>query len=96
SPLVDVTSNSVNTTEEVCADQLNCVEAFDTDEAAYLRFATRDQAADYAASLEDGFVIHYIVMDFAGRDDASKEHQRWAMERLAGTWQDYEGTFPGR
>jgi len=35
-------------------------------------------------------------MDFAGKDDAGREKQRWAMEALAGTWQDFEGTFPDR
>jgi osmotically inducible lipoprotein OsmE len=40
--------------------------------------------------------VHYIVMDFEGKDDALVDRQRAAMERLAATWQDYEGTFPTR
>ncbi len=93
---VDVTTDPVDITDDACGDELDCVEAYSTEEADYYRFASRDQAADYAATLDDGFVIHYIVMDFAGKDTASKERQRWAMERLAGTWQDYNGTFPDR
>lgn len=93
---IDVTTDPVNITEDTCGDGLDCAEAYSTEEANYYRFASRDQAADYAATLDDGFVIHYIVMDFAGKDTASTEHQRWAMERLAGTWQDNTGTFPDR
>lgn len=92
----DVTTNPIDITDAACGTALDCVEAYDTDEAAYYRFASRERAAEYAAGLDDAFVIHYIVMDFAGKNDASTEHQRWAMERLAGTWQDYEGTFPER
>lgn len=93
---IDVTTNPVEITDDACDGPLDCVEAYSTDEANYYRFASRDQASDYAASLGDGFVIHYIVMNFAGKDDATKEHQQWAMERLAATWQDYDGTFPER
>lgn len=93
---VDVTANSREITDEVCGERLDCVEAYSTDEANYYRFSTREQAADHAASLHDGFVVNYVVMDFAGKDSSSKEHQQWAMERLAGTWQDYTGPFPAR
>lgn len=92
----DVTTNPIEITDDACSTELDCVEAYSTEEANYYRFASRDQAADLAATLDDGFVIHYIVMDFAGKDAAAKEHQRWATERLAGTWQDYNGTFPDR
>ncbi|CAN5193397.1 hypothetical protein BH09ACT3_BH09ACT3_15620 [soil metagenome] len=93
---IDVTTNPVNVTADTCGSELDCVEAYSTEEADYYRFASRDRAADYAATLADGFVIHYIVMDFADKNDVSTEHQRWAMERLAGTWQDYSGAFPDR
>jgi osmotically inducible lipoprotein OsmE len=87
----DVTTNPV----EVECDEPDCVEAYSTVEADYSRFGSRERAAEYAATLDDGFVVHYIVMDFDGKD-ASREHQRWAMELLAGTWQDYHGEFPER
>ena len=93
---VDVTTNPVDITGDACGTTLDCVEAYSTDEANYYRFASREEAADQAASLDDGFAVLYIVMDFAGKDSAPKMHQRWAMERLAGTWQDYDGTFPER
>ncbi|MBG6053997.1 hypothetical protein IWX81_000387 [Salinibacterium sp. CAN_S4] len=41
-----------------------------------------------------GFVVNYIVMDLSNKPNASKKDQRWAMERLGGIWQDYEGTYP--
>ena len=92
----DVTTNPVDITESACDDEIRCVEAYSTDEANYYRFASRDDAAEYAAALDDGFVVHYIVMNFAGKHESSPEHQQWAMERLAGTWQDYDGPFPDR
>ncbi len=92
----DVTTDPIDITADACGTTLDCVEAYRTEEADYYRFASRDEAAEHAATLDDGFVVHYIVMDFAGKETASKEHQRWAMERLAGTWQDYHGTFPDR
>lgn len=46
-------------------------------------------------AVEDGFVVNYFAMDFAGKT-ASVEVQRWAMQALAGTWNDYEGHFPER
>lgn len=93
---VDVTTNPVDITQDACDDELPCVEAYSTDEANYYRFATRDDAAAYAATLDDGFAVHYIVMNFAGKQESSPERQQWAMERLAGTWQEYDGPFPDR
>lgn len=93
--LPDVTTNPVETTEDVCGAAAACVEAWSTDEADYYRFASRDQATDYAATLDDGFVSHYIVMDFHGKD-ATIEAQQQAMEQLANNWQDYEGAYPDR
>ncbi|TDW30528.1 hypothetical protein EDD25_2288 [Cryobacterium psychrophilum] len=92
----DTTSNPVEMTRTACGQELGCVEAYDTDEATYIRFESRDRAAEYGSSLDDGFVVNYIVMDFAGKDGTSPQHQRSAMEVLAGTWQDYHGTFPDR
>jgi len=91
---VDVTTNPIEITDEVCNDALECVEAYSTDEADYYRFTSRETANEFQSTLDVGFVVHYIVMDLANKPDASKLHQQWAMERLAGTWQDYEGTYP--
>lgn len=91
----DVSTDPEDVTAERCGAVLDCVEAYTTTEASYLRFGSRERAAEYAATLDDGFVVHYIVMDFAGHD-APTERQRWAMEALAGTWQDYEGEYPDR
>jgi hypothetical protein len=100
--LMDGTSDAVNTrteveetTEEACNDEVQCVEAYSTAEADYFRFPSRQLAEDFASSLDDGFVVNYFVMDFAGKN-ASAEHQLWAMQHLAGTWNDYEGSFPNR
>ncbi|HEX7825719.1 MAG TPA: hypothetical protein VF477_12505 [Mycobacterium sp.] len=92
----DVTTNPVDITETVCTEELDCVEAYSTDEANYYRFGSREAAADYVASIDDGFAVHYIAMDFTGKDSVSPAAERSAMERLAGTWQDYDGTFPDR
>ena len=92
----DITSNPQETTTETCVGDIDCVEAYSTDQADYLRFDSRDAAEAYAETLEDGFVVNYIVMDFAGKDAVSTEEQRWAMESLSGTWQEYEGEFPNR
>ncbi|WP_458040211.1 MULTISPECIES: hypothetical protein [Bacteria] len=92
----DPTTDVSEVTAVVCTSAVPCVEAYDTAEATYLRFGSRDEAAEYASSIEDGFVSNYIVMNFAGKDDVSKERQLWAMQHLAGTWQDYEGDFPDR
>ena len=89
----DATTNPVDVTADRCGTELDCVEAYTTTEASYFRFGTRERAEEFAATLTDGFVVNYIVMDFAGHD-APAEQQRWAMEALAGTWQDYDGTFP--
>lgn len=91
---VDVTTNPIEITNEVCNDTLECVEAYSTDEADYYRFTSRATATGFESTLDVGFVVHYIVMDLTNKPDASTLHQRWAMERLAGTWQDYEGTYP--
>ncbi|MBP2388200.1 hypothetical protein [Paeniglutamicibacter kerguelensis] len=93
---IDVTTNPVEITNRACGVAVDCVEAYSTAEANYYRFSSRKRASDFAATLDDGFHVHYMVMDFAGKHDASKEHQLWAMEGLAGTWNDYEGTFPER
>lgn len=92
---LDINTNPVEITDATCGADLNCVEAWSTDEANYYRFASRRQAAAYTATLDDGFATHFIVMDFAGKT-ASAETQQWAMERLAGTWQDYQGPYPDR
>jgi len=92
----ETTTNPIEITNTACGETLDCLEAYDTEEATYFRFDSRDRADEYASSLEDAFVVNYIVMDFAGKDDAGREKQRWAMEALAGTWQDFEGTFPDR
>lgn len=91
----DSTTQTKETTETACVAPLDCVEAYSTAEADYFRFETRKQAEEHAASLADGFVVNYIVMDFAGKD-ASAERQLWAMQALAGMWNDYEGDFPDR
>ena len=91
----DSTTNPVDVTLDVCGEQLDCLEAYTTTEASYLRFDSRERAAEYASTLADGFVVNYIVMDFSAHD-APVERQRWAMEALAGTWQDYRGSFPNR
>jgi osmotically inducible lipoprotein OsmE len=85
----------VDVTDVVCGETLDCAEAVRTDEADYVRFDSRSAATEFAATLADGFVMHYIVMDFAGKT-ATKEQQQWAMERLAGAWQDYDGPYPER
>ncbi|MGV8858188.1 hypothetical protein [Rhodoglobus sp.] len=91
----DVTTDVAEITDTACGSGLDCVEAYSTAEADYFRFDTRQGAEEYGATLEDGFVINFIVMDFEGKD-ASVEHQLWAMQAVAGTWNDYEGEFPDR
>lgn len=83
-------------TATACGADVDCVEAYATQEAAYYRFGSRGAAERFAATVEDGFRSNYIVMDFAGATSASTAEQLWAMQHLAGTWQDYEGTFPDR
>lgn len=91
----DITTQVEEITDTACIAPLDCVEAYSTAEADYFRFETREGAERYGSSLKDGFVINYFVMDFAGKD-ASAEHQLWAMQTLAGTWNDYRGDFPDR
>lgn len=91
----DVTTDVMEITDTACDSALDCVEAYSTAEADYFRFDTRVGAEEYGATLDDGFVINFIVMDFEGKD-ASVEHQLWAMQSVAGTWNDYEGEFPDR
>jgi hypothetical protein len=91
----DVTTQAEEITDTACGASLDCVEAYSTAEANYFRFGTRERAEEYGSSVEDGFVINYIVMDFAGKD-ASVERQLWAMQVLAGMWNDYEGGYPNR
>lgn len=92
----DVTTDTREITDAACGDDIPCVEAWDTREAVYYRFETRDEAEGFASTVDDGFLSAYIVMDFAGKGDATTDEQRLAMEQLAGTWQDYEGEFPAR
>jgi hypothetical protein len=94
SDAVDVTTNPIEITDDVCNETLDCVEAYSTDQADYYRFTSRDMANEFESTLDVGFVVNYIVMDLSNKPDASKVHQRWAMERLGGIWQDYEGTYP--
>jgi osmotically inducible lipoprotein OsmE len=91
----DVTTEVMEITDAACGSALDCVEAYSTAEADYFRFDSRERAEEYGATLDDGFVINFIVMDFEGKD-ASVEHQLWAMQSVAGTWNDYEGEFPDR
>ena len=93
--LLSEVPGAVDVTDTVCDETIDCVEAVRTDEADYLRFDSRSAATEFADTLADGFVMHYIVMDFAGKT-ATKEQQQWAMERLAGAWQDYDGPYPER
>ncbi|MFC8304336.1 hypothetical protein ACFUCV_11695 [Specibacter sp. NPDC057265] len=91
----DVTTQAEDISETACASPLDCVEAYSTAEANYFRFESRKSAEEYGSTVKDGFVVNYIVMDFAGKD-APVEKQLWAMQGLAGTWNDYEGDFPDR
>ncbi|SEF12445.1 osmotically inducible lipoprotein OsmE [Arthrobacter alpinus] len=91
----DVTTQAEGITDTACVSPRNCVEAYSTAEADYFRFDTRKRADEYGSSVKDGFVVNYIVMDFEGKN-ASVEMQLWAMQALAGMWNDYEGDFPDR
>ena len=71
------------------------MDAYSTAEANYYRFRSHSAAADYESTLEDGFSVHYFVMDFEGKE-ASVQDQLFAMQLLAGTWNSYEGDFPSR
>lgn len=92
----DPTTDVVEITSAACDDGALCVEAYDTAEATYYRFSSRGDAEAFASSIDDGFRSNYIVMDFAGKEAASEAHQLWAMQHLAGFWQDYQGDFPSR
>lgn len=91
----DVTTQAEDITDTACVSPRDCVEAYSTAEADHSRFHTRKRAEEYGSSAKDGFVVNYIVMDFEGKN-ASVEAQLWAMQALAGTWNDYEGDFPDR
>ncbi|MFJ6001281.1 hypothetical protein [Arthrobacter sp. NPDC092385] len=91
----DVTTDVVEITDTACNSDIKCVEAYSTAEANYYRFRTHAAATDYEATLDDGFSVNYFVMDFAGKD-ASVDDQLFAMQILAGMWNDYEGDFPTR
>lgn len=88
-------SNAVERTAEVC-EPINCVEAYETTEATYLRFESREDASQYSGSGRDTFQSNYIVMDFSAKSSIAPERQRLAMEYLAGMWQDFEGSVPQR
>ncbi|MGO2618998.1 MAG: hypothetical protein ACTH82_02805 [Glutamicibacter ardleyensis] len=91
----DATTQPEDITKTACAPPVDCVEAYSTAEADYFRFESKKRAEEYGGTVKDGFVINYIVMDFAGKE-APVENQLWAMQELAGTWNDYEGDFPDR
>ncbi len=92
----DPTTDVTEITSSACTHAIPCVEAYDTAEATYLRFGSREDAKQHAGMIEDGFQSNYILMDFEGKDAVSKTQQLWAMQHLAGMWQDYEGDFPDR
>ena len=97
--LADVMSSepdAVESTDSLCGPTRDCVEAYETNEATYYRFSSRDQATAFALTVADGFQSNYIVMDFAGKNSSSQLQQLWAMQHLAGFWNDYEGGFPDR
>jgi len=96
SDAVDVTTNPIEITDEVCTETLECIEAYSTDEADYYRFTSRETANEFESTLDDGFIVNYIVMDLSNKPDASNLDQRRAMEQLGSIWQDYEGTYPDR
>ncbi|MEG9248154.1 hypothetical protein V6S67_08655 [Arthrobacter sp. Soc17.1.1.1] len=91
----DVTTDVVEITDTACNSDIKCAEAYSTAEANYYRFRTHAAATEYDAALDDGFSVNYFVMDFAGKD-ASVNDQLFAMQILAGMWNDYEGDFPAR
>ena len=91
----DTRTHVEEVTDETCDAEVECVEAYSTGEADYFRFSSRQEAGEFASSLDDGFTVNYFVMDFAGKE-ASAEHQLWAMQHLAGMWNDYEGGYPDR
>ncbi|MUN06854.1 hypothetical protein [Agromyces luteolus] len=92
----DAKTEPTNVTSSVCDETVRCIEAYDTAEALYLRFDTRAGAAKHESTIADGFQSNYVVMDFAGKNGVTKTKQLWAMQHLAGMWQDYVGDFPDR
>lgn len=91
----DITTDVVEITDTACGSEINCVEAYSTAEANYYRFRAHAAAAEYVSTVEDGFSVNYYVMDFEGKD-ASVNDQSFAMQVLAGMWNDYEGDYPAR
>jgi hypothetical protein len=91
----NVITDVVEITDTACTSDIKCVEAYSTAQANYYRFRTHAAATEYEATLDDGFSVNYFVMDLAGKD-ASVNDQLFAMQILAGTWNDYEGDFPAR
>lgn len=91
----DITTDVVEITDTACGSDITCVEAYSTGEADYYRFRTHAAATEHESTLDDGFRVNYFVMDFAGKD-SSVNDQLFAMQVLAGMWNDYEGDFPAR
>ncbi|NYF12429.1 osmotically inducible lipoprotein OsmE [Pseudoclavibacter sp. JAI123] len=87
----DYASNPVEITESACGDEVDCVEAWSTDQADYYRFATRDGATEFAEGLADGAQSHFIVMDFSGKTGVDRSDQESASCQLRGVHFDHEG-----
>ncbi|WP_271984869.1 hypothetical protein [Pseudoclavibacter terrae] len=87
----DYASNPVEITESACGDEVDCVEAWSTDQADYYRFATRDRATEFAEGLSDGAQSHFIVMDFTGKTGIDRIDQEAASCQLRGANFDHEG-----
>lgn len=91
----DATTQAEDSTDKASGSQFNCVEAYSTAEGDYFRVETRKGAREQGATVKDGFVVNYIVMDFEGKS-ASAERQLWAVQALSGLWNDNEGDYPAR
>lgn len=87
----DYASNPVEITESACGDEVDCVEAWSTDQADYYRFATRDRATEFAEGLSDAAQSHFIVMDFTGKTGIDRVDQEVASCQLRGANFDHEG-----
>ncbi|PPF35280.1 MULTISPECIES: hypothetical protein [unclassified Pseudoclavibacter] len=87
----DYASDPVEITESACGEEIDCLEAWSTDQADYYRFATRDEAAEFADGLADGAQSNFIVMDFAGKAGVDRSDQEAASCQLRGTHFDHEG-----
>lgn len=74
-----------DTTEASCPQTNGCVEAARSDRAQFYRFADRDQAEAFAASLEDGYASDRIVIDFSGHAWSSSGREQ-AQRTLDHTW----------